>query len=240
MKAKSPIIKIAYAEDHIAMRDAMVGYLQKDKFIKVILVGDNGQQLLDKLILSDEMPDVCLIDIQMPLLNGFGLLNEIKKRWPKLPCLILSGLIDEYYIINMIKAGASGYLLKTCTGPELINAVRRVYSDGYYYNDILNERIIENIADLSNKHYFLNEREKLFLSLICCDLSYADIAQQWGTTYRTVDGIRERLMVKLRINSRVGLVIAAIRLGFFVIESEKFAQTEKKVIQKITNNNSNS
>lgn len=224
MKPITDYIKVAYAEDHIAVRDAMVSYLEKDESIKVTIVGDNGKELLERLILCDEMPDVCLIDIHMPQMNGIILLKEIRKRWPELPCLVLSGLIDEFYIINMIIAGANGYLLKTCTGKELVNAVKKTNSEGYYYNDFLNERMEKNVVEIKQKSHILNEREIQLLNSICSDSSYADIAKEWGTTYKTVDGIRERLMLKLRINSRVGLVLAAIRFGYYTIQVESFAE----------------
>ncbi len=138
MKPKRPKIKVAYAEDHIAMRDAMVDYLEKGEEIQVILLGDNGQMLLENMILADELPDVCLIDINMPVMNGFSLLVEIRKRWPELPCLVLTSFVEESYIINMVKAGANGYILKSCTGKELIDAVKCVYTNGHFFNEIMN------------------------------------------------------------------------------------------------------
>lgn len=224
MKPKAHKIIVAYAEDHIAVRDAMVAYLEKDKKVQVLFQCDNGKQLLDALILADELPDVCLIDINMPVMNGFTLLKEIRKRWPELPCLVLTSFIEDAYIINMVKAGVNGYLLKTCTGKELLDAVKSVYEKGSFFNEILNEEMIEQIILEQQKSPVLNEREILLLQHVCSDLSYADIAQKWGTTYKTVDGIRERLCAKLKINSRIGLVLAAIRLGYYIIESEKFSQ----------------
>lgn len=224
MKTKNQIIKVAYAEDHIAVRDAMVDYLEKGEEIKVTLLGDNGQMLLEKMILAAEFPDVCLIDINMPLMNGFSLLLEIRKRWPQLPCLVLTSFVEESYIINMVKAGANGYILKSCTGKELIEAVKCVYTNGHFFNELLNEQAIASILLENKKSPILNEREIQLMQLVCSDLSYADIGVKWDTTYKTVEGVKDRLCSKLQITSRIGLVLAAIRMGYYTIESEKYAQ----------------
>lgn len=224
MKTKNQIIKVAYAEDHIAVRDAMVDYLEKGEEIKVTLLGDNGQMLLEKMILAAEFPDVCLIDINMPLMNGFSLLLEIRKRWPQLPCLVLTSFVEESYIINMVKAGANGYILKSCTGKELIEAVKCVYTNGHFFNELLNEQAISSILLENKKSPILNEREIQLMQLVCSDLSYADIGVKWDTTYKTVEGVKDRLCSKLQITSRIGLVLAAIRMGYYTIESEKYAQ----------------
>lgn len=236
MKPLTKRIKIAYAEDHIAIRDAMVDYLEKDEDLRVVLLGDNGKMLLDAMIIADELPDVCLIDINMPVMNGFTLLVEIRKRWPELPCLILTSFVEEAYIINMVKSGANGYILKSCSGKELIEAVKCVYKNGHFFNEILNEQAIATIISESKKSPVLNEREIQLLQLACSDMSYADIAMQWDTTYKTVEGIRDRLCQKLRITTRIGMVLAAIRLGYFIVESQKYAQGDdvkkKKSISK--------
>jgi two-component system, NarL family, invasion response regulator UvrY len=225
MKPKRPKIKVAYAEDHIAMRDAMVDYLEKGEEIQVILLGDNGQMLLENMILADELPDVCLIDINMPVMNGFSLLIEIRKRWPELPCLVLTSFVEESYIINMVKARANGYILKSFTGKELIDAVKCVYTNGHFFNEIMNEQAIANILIENKKSPILNEREIQLLQLVCSDLSYADIGVKWNTTYKTVEGIKDRLCTKLHITSRIGLVLAAIRMGYYTIESQQYAQS---------------
>ncbi|MES2479421.1 MAG: response regulator transcription factor [Bacteroidota bacterium] len=219
-------IKIAYADDHKVMRKGIVSLIEADNRMSVIIEGDNGEELLNKLIFAKEFPDVCLIDINMPVMDGYTLLREIRKRWPELPCIILTGLFDEYYVIEMIKIGANGYLLKSCSFKEIIDAIYSVCQKGYYYNDLLSENIIQNVLSVKQKLPILNDREIEFLRLLCSELSYIDIAQKMNTTFKTVDGIRERLGLKLRINSKVGLVIAAIRLGFYVVETESLINRE--------------
>lgn len=227
MKPETNKIKIAYAEDHISVRDAMVDYLEKDDELTVVLLGENGKMLLENMILADELPDVCLIDINMPVMNGFTLLIEIRKRWPELPCLILTSFVDEAYIINVVKAGASGYILKSCSGKELIEAVKCVYQNGLFFNEIINEQVIASVLTENKKSPVLNEREIQLLQLVCSDLSYAEIALKWDTTYKTVEGIRDRLCQKLRITTRISMVLAAIRLGYYIVESKKISQDDE-------------
>lgn len=219
MNSKANIKKIAFADDHNAVLEGIALCIEEGRKMKVTIKAKNGQQMLDMLLLSDELPDACLIDINMPVMNGIVLLKEIKKRWPGLPCIILSAFDHEHEVIEVIKAGANGFMLKSCTPEELNFAIRKVIAKGYYYNETINERKRVAIANSKTKPVVLNNREIEFMNLICSDLSYADIAIQCGTTFKTIDGIRSRLFEKLQINSRVGLVIAAIKSGYYTIEN---------------------
>jgi two-component system, NarL family, invasion response regulator UvrY len=213
-------INIAYADDHVAVRKGIKSIIEEDSNIRVVIEGNDGQQLLEKLILADTRPDLCLIDLHMPEMNGFILLKEIRKRWPKLPAIILSAFAEEYHILEMIRSGANGYLLKSCRPEEIISAIQNVINKGYHYNNILSEEKTEQILALNPKAIKLNEREIQLLELVCTELNYAEIAQQLNTSFKTIDGIRARLCEKLSIHSRVGLAITAIRLGYYSIEND--------------------
>lgn len=215
-------IKVAFAEDHTSVREGIIAVMNNDELIEVTIQAGNGKILLDKLLESETIPDVCLIDLNMPVMNGFELLKEIKSRWPDLPCIVLSAIIDEAYIINLLRMGANSFLNKSCTTAEIIMAVKQVHEHGHYYNDILNERIIENVVNIRQKMLVLNEREMQLLKYVCTEMNYAEIAVAMNTTFKTIDGIRERLCMKLRINTRVGLAIAAIRLGYVTLETEQY------------------
>jgi two-component system, NarL family, invasion response regulator UvrY len=212
-------ITIAYADDHIAVRKGIKSILEEDYNIRIVIEGHDGQQLLENLILADSRPDLCLIDLHMPGMNGFILLKEIRKRWPKLPAIILSAFAEEYHILEIIRSGANGYLLKSCPPQEIIMAIHNVVSKGYHYNTILNEENVEQILTLHPKNIKLNEREIQLLELVCTELNYAQIAQRLNTSFKTIDGIRARLCEKLNIHSRVGLAITAIRLGYYTIDN---------------------
>lgn len=221
---KSKVIKVAFAEDHVAVREGIVGLLNKDPFITVIIQSENGRILLDKLMTAESIPDLCLIDLNMPVMNGFELLKEIRKRWPKLPCIVLSAVVEENYIIGLLRLGVNSFLNKSCTTEEIILAIKQVHHTGHYYNDILNPRIIENVINVKKKMTTLNEREIQLLKYSCTEMTYTEIAKAMKTTFGTVDGIRERLCFKLRINTRVGLALAAVRLGYVTVETEQHLQ----------------
>jgi two-component system, NarL family, invasion response regulator UvrY len=217
-----PVINVGYAEDHHAVRKGIVSLIEESGDIKVTLEGSDGKDLLDKLSLCEQLPDVLLMDLNMPVMNGFDLLKEIRKRWPNIPALVLTSFYQEYYIMQMIRLGARGYLLKSTDPEHIIDGIRKVYEYGYYYNESLSGKMVSGLVAEKFKAPVLNEREIELLRHVCSDYSYADIARLMQTTYKTVDGIRMRLCTKLQINSRIGLVLAAIRFGYYTVESEKF------------------
>lgn len=212
-----PTISIAYADDHTLVRKAIINYISEGEHLQVDIEAENGQDLIAKLEKSPKMPDLCLIDVSMPVMNGFDALIEIKKRWPEMSTLILSVFDDELYIIRMIMSGANGYLLKNCSPGELKNAIESIYNNGYYY---YSQRMRKYYKMVENKEIKLpkftpNELEVLKYS--CSDLSYGEIANKMGKTSRSIEGYRDSLFRKLNINSRVGLVIHAIKFGIVTI-----------------------
>lgn len=220
-------VTVAYADDHVAVRQGIVSCLEADKTIQVVLQGSNGQELLEGLLAATELPQVCLLDINMPRMSGFVLLKEIRKRWPELHCLVLTAFEVESYIIEMIKAGANGYLLKSCDPDEMIGAVHAVQQYGYYYSAVANQRLFHAIRKSREDKAFFTDREIEFLRYVCDDISYADIARQMNTTYRTIDGLRERLSTRLGVSSRVGLVLTSIELGFYTIQSPNYPKIKE-------------
>lgn len=212
-----PTITIAYADDHTLVRKAIINYISGNAHLLVDVEAENGQDLINKLEKSPKLPDLCLIDISMPVMNGFDTLIEVKKRWPEMNTLILSVFDDELYIIRMIMSGANGYLLKNCSPAELKNAIESVYNNGYYY---YSQRVRKYYKMVKNNEIKLpkftpNELEVLKYS--CSDLSYSEIANKMGKTSRSIEGYRDSLFRKLNINSRVGLVIHAIKFGIVTI-----------------------
>lgn len=216
-KINKALINVAYADDHTAIRESIIGYLHGNNNIRVTIDATNGAELLDKMLIAATLPDVCLLDIHMPVMNGFILLREIKKRWPDLPCIMLTGTVNDYYIEEAIKLGANAYLTKSCPLAEIAYALKALLQQPYYYNDILTSETVAAVQELKYKTLNLTEREITLLKDSCTDLTYAAIAKKWGTTYKTIDGIRERLGAKLQVRSRAGLMLVAIQLGYFTL-----------------------
>lgn len=215
MISNKEVIRVAYADDHIAVRRGITANLEKDGLIKVIIQGNNGEELLEQLMNCTVLPDVCLLDINMPKMDGFRLLKEIKRNWPEMGCLILTVFEIESYVIEMIKFGANGYILKSCDPEEIVSAVCAIKEDGYFYSEVAGNTTFNNVNSKKFKSILLTEREIDFLKYICTDLSYADIATEMKTTFKTVDGLRERICVKLNVTTRIGLALASIQLGYF-------------------------
>lgn len=216
---KQNLITVAYADDHIAVRKGIIACLKEEKSIEVIIEGNDGEDLLTKLIASNCLPKVCLIDINMPRMNGFQLLKEIKKRWPDMGCLILTVFENDSYIIEMIKYGANGYLLKSCNPNDIAEAIKSIAETGYYYSEIANKKTYNIVRNNKFKDLELNEREIKLLKYACSELSYGDIAAKMDVSFKSLDGVRERLFVKLNINSRIGLAMASIQLGYTTLET---------------------
>lgn len=223
MKPIPRLITLAYAEDHVAVRKGIISNLEADESIKVIVEGKNGEELLHNILESSVLPDICLIDINMPRMDGFVLLQEIKKRWPKMGCLVFTVFEFESYIIEMVRCGANGYLLKSCDPDELNLAIHSIYENGYYFSETANHIAFNLVQNKKFKNALFADREVELLRYVCTEMSYADIAVQMNTTFKTVDGIRERLCVKLGVNTRIGLAMASIQLGYFTIESSNFS-----------------
>jgi two-component system, NarL family, invasion response regulator UvrY len=212
------LIHIAYAEDHVSVRKGIVSVLHAMGDIHVDIEADNAVDMLDQLVTAARLPDICMIDINMPQMDGFSLLIEIKKRWPDMRTLILTLFNREPYIIQMIKFGANGYLLKNCDPSEIKRALLSIYHTGYYYSHVANSILFESVLNNEVKLTSFTDAEKEFMKHCCSNLSYDEIAEAMNTTSRSVKGYRDRLFNKLDVNSRVELALYAIQSGIVPLE----------------------
>jgi DNA-binding NarL/FixJ family response regulator len=212
------LVRVAYAEDHVAVRKGIISILQLSGDIEVDIEADNGAEMLRKLMQTRKLPDVCIIDINMPEMDGFSLLLEIKKRWPRMRTLILTLYDNEAYIIKMIRQGANGYLLKTCDPAEIRTALISIHEHGYYYSHTADQRKFDAVLNKEVKPLHLTDAEKEFLKYSCADLSYSEIAVRMNTSLRSVQGYRDRLFKKLNVSNRVALALYAIQEGIVTIE----------------------
>jgi len=211
---QNKIIKIAYAEDHTAVRKSIIAYLHELGGVKVIIEAENGKVLIEKLEQSAKLPDVCIIDINMPVMNGFETLAAIRERWKNCKVLILSTYSDEMYVLRMVTAGANGYLDKACNPEEIRRAVMSIHENGNYYTGVYLEKTLERLQDnkmLRPSNF--TETEVIFLKYCCSELTYSQIAQQMNCTTKSVEGYRDSLFRKLQVNSRVSLALFAARIG---------------------------
>jgi DNA-binding NarL/FixJ family response regulator len=183
---------------------------------QVIYDAANGKDFIGQLD-PKKLPDIILMDINMPIMDGYATTSWIKTNFPQITILALSTMDTESAIIRMIKCGAKGYILKDAEPDELRYAFDEVLSRGYFYNDLITRKIMNSITDITepestiNIFAKLNQREIEFLSLCCSELTYKEIADQMFVSVRTVEGYRDALCDKLKLKTRVGLAMYAIK-----------------------------
>lgn len=207
-------IYVGYAEDHLTMRESLIGFLQTDEQIKIIVEADNGRQLLEKMEAMTILPHVCLIDIRMPEMGGLELLNELKRRWPTIKTIVLSGFSEEMTVLAALIRGAKGYLAKDSPIADVVLAIKTVFAGQYYYSPQADESFFEKAKRDTLWAPVWSDIELEFLGYICMEnVGYAEIATRMGISRRRVDVYCERLFKKLGVHSRLGLAIAAKDLG---------------------------
>ena len=213
---QSPI-RLALAEDHALVREGLFTVLNKHPQFNLQIVAENGQVLLEKISQSPKLPDICLLDIQMPIVDGFKALAHIKKVWKQIKVITLTGMQDEYNILTMIRGGACAYILKHEDPAVLVSAIEHVHKYGYYHSDIVGEKEFNDAISSTSQLPAITPREQEFLDHVFKDMTYHDIARKMNVSIRTVDGYRESLFQKCNTKSKLGLVLYAFRKGFLTV-----------------------
>jgi DNA-binding NarL/FixJ family response regulator len=213
--------KVALVDDHVLLRKGLASLLE-DLDHEVVYQADNGKQLTEMLPTAP-LPDVVLLDINMPIMDGYQTARWLKDNYPEVKVLALSMNDDEHAMIRMLKNGARGYVLKDCEPGELRTAIQALITKGYYHSEMVTARLIHSLSQMDEESSTtkqllgLNDKEILFLKLACTEMTYKEIADQMGLSPRTIDGYRDGLFEKLGIKSRVGLVLFAIKNGIVVV-----------------------
>lgn len=205
--------KIAIVDDHTLFRKGLSTLISELQSYSVLFEASNGKEFIEK-IQGSEVPDIVLLDITMPEMNGYETAKWIKTQYPEIRMLALSTMDSDDAILRMVKAGVHGYLMKNSELEELKTAFETVIAIGYYYNDLFTRRIVKSVDQNTEEDTLLNkltERELDFLKLCCTEKTYHEISKIMFVSERTVDGYRESLFKKLGIKSRVGLVLFAIK-----------------------------
>lgn len=207
-------ISIAIAEDHTLVRKGIMAMLKDDDNYNIVAEAEHGAALLTALKLLNNPPDICLLDINMPVMNGYETLLAAKALYPGMRYIILTQLEEEFVIVKMLMAGAKGYLLKDADPSELKAAIHNVFKDQYHINRLIDGHMVALVSH--NKPYtrlVLSHKEEEFLKLCCTELPYKAIAFELGISERTVAFYRMQLFEKLGVKSRTGLALSAIKLG---------------------------
>lgn len=205
---------VVIVDDHVLLSQAISGLVQSfDKF-KSLYICKNGKELLEKFESPKNIPDIVLMDINMPILNGIETTEVLKTKYTDVKVLALSIEENEETILNMLRAGARGYLMKDTKREILEEALLQIAEKGYYHTNTVT-RILVDTLNKKAPQTQLKEREVEFLRLACTEKTYREIAEEMCLSPKTIEGYRDALHDKLQVKNRIGLVLYAIRNKIF-------------------------
>jgi len=209
--------KIVLVDDHVLLRNGLSVIIGGFDDFTILFEANHGQHFIEKLD-PENLPDIVLLDVTMPVMNGFETAEWIFTHHPSIKVMVLSMLGDERTIIKMLKMGALGYMTKDTDPKELNRALNELYYKGIYFNQLLCNNLVHSVRngmEEPNDEYQilinLPEREKEFLKLLATDLTLKEIAAKMSLSPRTIDGYRDNLFEKVKVTNRVGLVLFALR-----------------------------
>lgn len=205
--------RVAVVDDHFLLSQAIGALVNEFENFQVIYLCRNGQELLDKLKNPKNIPDLVLMDIKMPIMNGIETTERLKKNYPQIKVLALSIEEDEFTILKMLRAGAKGYLMKDTQKRILRKALKEIMEKGHYHSNAISKILLDSVE--KNYDTELKDKELEFIQLACTNLSYAEIAVEMCCSYKTIENYRDALYKKLGIKNRIGLVLFAIQHNYF-------------------------
>ncbi|TMI86437.1 MAG: response regulator transcription factor [Bacteroidetes bacterium] len=217
MEKETAYIKVALADDHVLLRNALAALINSFGDCRVINESNNGKELID-FLKKGLVPDVTVLDLNMPEIDGFETARFIQKNFPQVHVLMLTMYDSELSLIRLLQAGVKGFLKKDIHPSELKFAIHSVVNAGYYYSNHTADKLANLFRSGHEKknplqNAMLTEQELQFLKLACSDLTYKEVAQKMSLNPRAVDNLRDQLFFKLEVKSRVGLAMVAIKNG---------------------------
>ena len=222
MSPDTPKLKIAVVDDHNLFRKGLIkliGLVDKENKYSILFEAENGEDLQEKLK-KKSLPDIVLMDIDMPDMNGYEAVGWLRKYHPNINILVVSMLETEESILRMLQMGVKGYLSKDIEVEDMHRALEAIANNGYYYSDVVTGVMAHNFQSNSGngpvkfgKSIDLSENEREFVKLACTELTYHQIADKMNLSPKTIDGYREALFHKLGVKTRVGLAMYAVKHG---------------------------
>jgi two-component system, NarL family, response regulator DegU len=216
-------ITIAVADDHALFRKGLVGLLEDFGFVEHVYEAANGLELIELLKIADPLPEIVLLDLRMPVMDGVEATEKIKELFPGIKIIILTMQDDESFILHMIEKGINSFLLKNVEPEELERVIKTLQTREFYFNEKLSDMVVKALYSKGKKtssiYYdsLFTEREIEILKLICEELTNQEIADKLNVSKRTIDGHRTSLFEKSGVKNTAGLVIYAVKNGIYKI-----------------------
>mgnify|MGYP000271221083 CR=1 FL=1 len=208
---------IAIVDDHILIAKALKSIISNFNQFEVIHICENGLDFQEKLKSKPNLPDIVLLDISMPVMDGFETALWIKENHPNVLIMALSMQDDDQSLIKMIKNGAKGYMLKNTEPRELEKGLENLIEKGHFFPDWASSKIVTSISEdtiNANLKLKLSEREIEFLKYTATEMTYKEISEKMFCSPRTIENYRDSLFEKLELKSRVGLAVYALKNGY--------------------------
>lgn len=221
-------IKIILVDDEVLFRKGIAFILQREPNFEIIFEASNGQELISYLEKNNEQPEIIMMDLKMPLLNGVETTKLIHENFPNIKVIALTSYNTPTFVSNMIKVGACSYIVKNASPEEVVLTINEVSVKGFYYNDYVMKVIHNDLISgkQSTKaaldHEGLTPREIEILQLICKQYTSSEIADILSISSRTVDGHRNNLLEKTNTKNIAGLVVYAIQNEIFSLDELDF------------------
>lgn len=205
---------IVIVDDHLLIAKAIGSVIEQFENYTVLYESANGKELIEKFKVKKNIPDIVLLDISMPVMDGYETANWLKQHHPEVKVVVLTMQGDDASLVKMIKAGAVSYLNKNVHPSELQKALNAVSEKGLYYPDWATSRILHAMASNENgSEVKLSEREIEFLKFSCSEMTYSEMGEKMFCSGRTIESYRDSLFEKLHVKTRTALALYAVKIG---------------------------
>jgi two-component system, NarL family, invasion response regulator UvrY len=218
MDSNNVCIKVALADDHVLLRNALAALIDGFGDCRIVLQSGNGKELI-AAVEGGLIPDVAILDLNMPEMDGYETAQWLHRNYPQVHVLMLTMYDSELSLIRLLQAGVKGFLKKDIHPSELKFAILSVIQAGFYYSNQTTGKLVNLFrqsatgGNVNLQKAMLSDQEIGFLKLACSDLTYKEIAQKMNLNPRSIDTLRDQLFTRLDVRSRVGLAMIAIKHG---------------------------